>query len=331
MVPTSESNLPLVSIITPCYNGEDFLDAYFKSVLNQTYPKIELIFVNDGSTDSTEKIALSYKKAMEEKGYVYRYIYQENSGQASAINKGLKVFAGEYLTWPDSDDIMCPNCIEEKVNYLINHPDKGIVLCKIAKIYENNPDNIKEILQRKNTGKEYIFEDLLYANDIFFAPIGYMVNSKFLLDSLKKREIYESRAGQNWQMLLPISYYCKCGFLDSILGYYTVRSNSHSHQTTNDSYQKQINMYEGHYDIIEKTLLDMNIPDLESHLKKVRAKYYYIELSILFGAKDIKQFKKTYKSLKKLEKISEGTKDSYYELCYPLLYKVYQKIIKTRK
>ena len=51
----------LVSIITPCYNGEDYLPQFFESVLNQTYPNIELIFINDGSTDNTEKVALSYR------------------------------------------------------------------------------------------------------------------------------------------------------------------------------------------------------------------------------------------------------------------------------
>ena len=50
---------PLVSIITPCYNGEAFLKRYFESILNQTYPNLELIFINDGSTDRTEEIALS--------------------------------------------------------------------------------------------------------------------------------------------------------------------------------------------------------------------------------------------------------------------------------
>ena len=59
---------PLVSIITPCYNGEAFLKRYFESILNQTYPNLELIFINDGSTDRTEEIALSYRERLEKRG-----------------------------------------------------------------------------------------------------------------------------------------------------------------------------------------------------------------------------------------------------------------------
>lgn len=59
---------PLVSIITPCYNGEQYIDAYFQSILAQTYTRLELIFVNDGSTDKTEEVALSYREQLEQKG-----------------------------------------------------------------------------------------------------------------------------------------------------------------------------------------------------------------------------------------------------------------------
>ena len=58
---------PLVSIITPCYNGENFIKRYFDSILKQTYSNIELFFVNDGSTDQTESIALSYREALEKR------------------------------------------------------------------------------------------------------------------------------------------------------------------------------------------------------------------------------------------------------------------------
>ena len=97
---------PLVSIITPCYNGEAFLKRYFESILNQTYPNLELIFINDGSTYRTEEIALSYRERLEKRGITYIYEKQENAGQAAALNRGLKLFTGEYLTWPDSDDEM---------------------------------------------------------------------------------------------------------------------------------------------------------------------------------------------------------------------------------
>ena len=65
---------PLVSIITPCYNGEKFLERFLDSVLNQTYENIELILVNDGSTDKTDDIANKYKNTFDDRDYAYIYI-----------------------------------------------------------------------------------------------------------------------------------------------------------------------------------------------------------------------------------------------------------------
>ena len=131
---------PLVSIITPCYNGEAFLKRYFESILNQTYPNLELIFINDGSTDRTEEIALSYRERLEKRGITYIYEKQENAGQAAALNRGLKLFTGEYLTWPDSDDEMVSDAVEKKVDYLEQHPDYGFCICKTKVVNENNPE-----------------------------------------------------------------------------------------------------------------------------------------------------------------------------------------------
>ena len=89
-------NTALVSIITPCYNGERYLDRYFASILHQTYPNLELIFINDGSTDRTEEIAQGYRLPLEQRGIRYTYLSQENAGQAAALNRGLKLFRQVY-------------------------------------------------------------------------------------------------------------------------------------------------------------------------------------------------------------------------------------------
>ena len=75
---------PLVSVITPCYNGEAYLDRYFNSILNQTYRPLELIFVNDGSTDRTAEIAERYAPVLKESDISFIYLHQENAGQAAA-------------------------------------------------------------------------------------------------------------------------------------------------------------------------------------------------------------------------------------------------------
>ena len=143
-------NQPLVSIITPCYNGEPYLKRYFEAILKQTYQHMELIFVDDGSTDRTSEIAENYREKLEDRGIRYIHLKQENRGQASALNQGLKYFTGEYLTWPDSDDVMTPECIEEKVIYLLKNPDVQMMeeLYKNKKLIEKSNQDTSNFLFR---------------------------------------------------------------------------------------------------------------------------------------------------------------------------------------
>lgn len=109
---------PLVSIITPSYNSEKYLDAFFISILEQDYEKYEIIFINDGSTDRTENIVYKYKEKFEERNIRFVYLKQENGGQAKAMNLGFPYIQGKYFIWPDSDDELYRNNISEKVKYM---------------------------------------------------------------------------------------------------------------------------------------------------------------------------------------------------------------------
>lgn len=271
---------PLVTIMTPCYNGESYVHRFFESVLRQTYPNLELIFVNDGSRDATEQIALSYTQALENRGIRYQYIYQENGGQASAINQALKVFRGEYLTWPDSDDWMSDDCIEKKVAYLQAHPEKGYVMCRTAKVPDNDLEKCIGILARKDTSNGWLFDDLIFEKDVYFAPGGFMVRSSDFLEALPSRHIYESKTGQNWQLLLPIAYFKECGFLDEVLYYYLVRPNSHSRmeKTFQQWYEKTYR----NQDTLEKVVSSIEMPEekKQQYLKGIRVKYLRIRVRL---------------------------------------------------
>ncbi|UYZ34253.1 glycosyltransferase [Clostridium beijerinckii] len=104
---------PLVSIIIPVYNGENYLKEAINSALAQSYKNVEVIVVNDGSRDNgaTEKIALSY-------GEKIRYLYKENGGVATALNLGIKNMKGEYFSWLSHDDIYYSNKIEKNIKAL---------------------------------------------------------------------------------------------------------------------------------------------------------------------------------------------------------------------
>ncbi|WP_051545390.1 glycosyltransferase family 2 protein [Butyrivibrio sp. MC2021] len=98
----------LISIIVPSYNVEKFLDACVDSICSQTYDNLEIILVDDGSTDSTGALCDSWK----EKDSRIRVIHQENRGLSGARNAGIRAAKGEYLSFIDSDDIIAPDYVE---------------------------------------------------------------------------------------------------------------------------------------------------------------------------------------------------------------------------
>lgn len=120
-----------VSVIIPIYNAEKYISQCLESLLNQTLLEIEIICVNDSSTDGTLDILNRYAK----KNQRIKVISQENAGAGAARNRGLSVAKGEYLSILDADDFFEPNMLEEAFNKAIN--DKAdIVVFKSDQYYE---------------------------------------------------------------------------------------------------------------------------------------------------------------------------------------------------
>ncbi len=112
---------PLVSIVIPVFNGSIYMREAIDSALAQTYKNIEIIVVNDGSTDNTEEIALSY-------GNKIRYFAKENGGVATALNFAIENMRGEYFSWLSHDDIYLPNKIERQIEELAKLNDKNTII-----------------------------------------------------------------------------------------------------------------------------------------------------------------------------------------------------------
>lgn len=215
----------LVSIMIPCYNGEKYLDRLFNSFYAQTYKKQQIIFVNDGSVDQTEKLALYYKDKLKKEGIQFIYLSCKNRGQAAAINIALQFVVGEYCMWFDVDDYMTVDHIEKKVEFLENNPDKELVMCKGCIVEEYTDNFISKLGYEKPVGS--LFRDVLFEYRRC-TPGLYMVRTDTLFSCLKDKRIYESKAGQNLQLILPVALKQKNGYLDEMLFYYVFRKNSHS-------------------------------------------------------------------------------------------------------
>lgn len=115
----------LLSVIMPVYNGEEFLAAAIESILNQTYTNFEFIIVNDGSTDSSQKIIENYVSKDER----IILISRANRGLVSTLNEAITKSRGVYLARMDADDISLPTRFQEQVSYLNKHNNVDVVGC----------------------------------------------------------------------------------------------------------------------------------------------------------------------------------------------------------
>ena len=224
----------LVSIITPCYNGEKYLDRFFQSLLDQTYPDVELLFVNDGSTDHTEEMALDYGEKLKARGYGFNYFYQPNAGQSAAINQGLKVFRGKYLNWTDSDNYLPNDSIEKRVLYLNDNPKLGIVVGRTEVVDDLDYKTVGLI---QETGfdritNKMLIEDFLKGEISCSCCCSTMVRSSMFLDSMPDPPQIETprEIGQNGQLFMPMMFKYPVKYVPDVLGYYVIHADSHSHQ-----------------------------------------------------------------------------------------------------
>ena len=112
---------PLVSVILPVYNGAVYLREAIESILDQSYANFELIIINDGSRDDSERIIKSIPDAR------IRYYCQENQGLPATLNRGIELSRGEFIARQDQDDISFPQRLERQVEFLETHPRCGML------------------------------------------------------------------------------------------------------------------------------------------------------------------------------------------------------------
>ncbi len=141
---------PLVSAIIPNYNYSQYLREAIESVLGQTYSKLEIIVVDDGSEDNSRQIIKSYADKI-------KPIFQQNQGVAAARNRGVAESNGEYIAFLDADDAWLPEKIEKQVELLISNPELGLVYVNVMEIDGEG----REINERSDGLSGWVGKDLL--------------------------------------------------------------------------------------------------------------------------------------------------------------------------
>jgi glycosyltransferase involved in cell wall biosynthesis len=261
--------MPKVSVIIPTYNSAKYLSETLQSVFSQTYRNIEIVVVDDGSTDNTREIINSFSLPE------IKYIYQENSGgPASPRNKGILASEGRYLAIFDSDDVMLPEKIEKQVAFIRSHSHIGLVFTDFLKfddiergssgrtLYPGRSDLLKIFpkIQKQNLGdNRYLiksriaYEALIYENFIGTSSV-FVSREVFSRVGLFDESL---RNADDRQMWIRISRNYDIGLLDDVCHHYRVRKGSITRQ--------EISVYENKIKMFRK--LTEN-PGLERHLYK---------------------------------------------------------------
>lgn len=318
-----------VSMIIPCYNMEKYLDKCIGSILNQSFKDIQLIIVDDGSTDRSEQLILERTENINSSLSDFVYIKQENQGVGAACNTGFKAVTGDYLILLDCDDWLEPDSIKLQSEFLDNHSDYALVRTNGWTI--NEQTNRKTVFcENGNHCEGDIFEILLKA-ETYNWPGTYMMRMSVLDRIYPDREIYATRAGQNLQFLMAAAYKNKAGYIDVPLMNYLERSDSLSHFSTNSATKKLEAMIT--YKDVREKMIDLLIPKSEQN-------YYYSMLNIRFArillslaaeANDRKCLEKQYSIINKIDKPSLEDKVIYYGCTNKYIAKFYRAIEKAQR
>lgn len=154
----------LVSIIIPSYNADKYIKEAVDSALAQTYKNIEVIVIDDGSSDKTKKILTPYIISNR-----IKYFYQKNQGLSAARNTSIKNSQGEYIALLDADDIFLPAKIEKQVNCLENNSQCDVSYCDLYHFWDEAPDKLLKLNYKYYSGADVL--PRLLEKD-FIAPLA---------------------------------------------------------------------------------------------------------------------------------------------------------------
>ncbi|WP_420795197.1 glycosyltransferase [Legionella gratiana] len=194
---------PLVSIVIPAYNGMPYLEEAIESVLSQDYPNIELIVLDDGSTDNTFEFLKKYK------GTFY-FDSHANMGQAATLNKGWQLSRGDIIGYLSADDLLTKNAVSTTVNAFLENTD--IVLT----YPDNYVINSKSEIIRKHTAPEYDYYDF-----IIHAKCRIGVGAFFLKSAFNQIGGWDSkyRLMPDYAYQLRLAKIGKFKYIPQVLGY----------------------------------------------------------------------------------------------------------------
>lgn len=276
-----------ISVIIPVYNTEKYIDRCLKSVLANTYQNIEVICVDDGSTDSSYDILKGYAEIDKR----IKVIKQKNAGVSAARNIGLAAITGEFVTFVDSDDWIHPQCLEI-LHFFLKKENVTVSCCKWECVKYEEPV-FEDINVKKINHKVVVGEDILKDNVAKRLVCAHLYSTSFIYQhhfdvGLKNEE----------DIFFNISLFCKrpdmrIAVVDKELYFYYYRISSASH--TNE-WSEKIKLAQKYLECFERN------PSEEAKKVFLREACKSI-LAVRYGASFLPEYKKVKKECKKIIRI----------------------------
>ncbi|WP_158248658.1 glycosyltransferase family 2 protein [Chromobacterium sinusclupearum] len=229
---------PLVSVIVPSYNHQDYIEDCINSIFNQTYENFEVIVIDDGSNDNT----VSKLQALQER-YQFTLVVQENIGLAATLNKGISEYAGgDYIAFCASDDYWLPEKLQKQVDFMTATPNAYMCFGKAIAIDEHGKELESKTLNINNGLKGgMVFEDIILMK--FHPP----VNQMFKKEVFKLLGLYPVGLWtEDLYMNLKICREFEIGYIPEFISAYRIPSNSVGKFITTriaDSHKTCIDLY----------------------------------------------------------------------------------------
>lgn len=233
---------PLVSVLIPAYNHEKYIQETIKSIISQTYKNIELIVIDDGSTDSTWQKMQEMKSACETRFNRVHFETKQNEGVCKTLNKLISLAKGEYIFMTASDDFAMSNTIEKEVNFLSQNQDYSLCVGN-SKIIDSESkvcywDKKRNIVYNLKKAKYKTFVDFLkkhnnYFNDRDFGSYQTLYRENYIPNGFTIRKStldrilpYPEGLLEDWWLVLQISKYSKMKYINEILYCYRWHNNN---------------------------------------------------------------------------------------------------------
>lgn len=225
---------PIVSVIIPCYNSEKTLQKTIESVLAQTYRPIEVIVVDDGSSDSSIDIAASFDSPV-------TVIAKKNGGPASARNRGIRECKGDYIAFLDADDLWLPDKLDKQIAFARKAAGPILVFTAVQRVCEDGSIGYKSF-------KEYIDIPIDYRTlwDRNIITTSSVLAHAALFDEYLFDEDPLVQGAEDFDLWLRISDNYTIHYIDALLTTYIVSEQGHNRSNLERTFNALIHMYHKH-------------------------------------------------------------------------------------